>query len=140
VTPMEAADSQINCLTSNEDERQDLWVHYFSGNPPETFASYLQKIQYEYALDETLQERLRQVSLNLPSDKLHTLLLRLSGVEQSIVCLLALGLTITEISKYKGITEIRIRQAISVIKQNDCWEEIYGVEETINRAGTLRSK
>jgi hypothetical protein len=34
----------INCLTNDEDARQELWVHYLSGNSVDSFVSRLDEI------------------------------------------------------------------------------------------------
>ena len=131
--PTDKVSQLINCLTSDEDQRQDLWVYYLSGNPMSTFTSHLDKLNKEFNADSQLQEMLWVVFKDPPSDKFKELLDNFSDVEQSVVCLLALGLTVNQLSKYKGISEIRIRHVISVITENDCWEELYGTEETTNR-------
>ena len=135
--PTDKVSQLINCLTKDEDQRQDLWVHYLSGNPVSTFTSHLDKLNAEFNDDSNLQELLWFVFKNPPSEKFRDLLNNFSDVEQSVVCLLALGLTVGQLSRYKGISEIRIRHVISVITENDCWEELYGIEETTNRRRTL---
>ncbi len=138
--PTDKVSQLINCLTENEDQRQDLWVYYLSGHSPSTFASHLDKLNKEFIVDSQLQELLWEVFLNPPSDKFKDLLNHFSEIEQSVVCLLALGLTVSELSGYKRISEIRIRHVISVIKENECWEELYGVEEKTNRRRTIRTE
>ena len=130
----------INCLTNDEDERQELWLHYLNGNAPSSLSAYLEQSKKEFIADSEIQSHLWHVFRNPPSAKFQELLLRFSNIEQSIVCLLALGLTVCQISGYKGISEIRIKQVISVIKENNCWEELYGPEETTNRRRALRTK
>jgi hypothetical protein len=115
-------------------------VHYLSGHSPSTFAAHLDKLNQEFVVESSLQQKLWDVFSNPPSDKFKELLNNFSEVEQSVVCLLALGLTVTELSGYKGISEIRIRQVMSVIRDNDCWEELYGVKETTNRRRALRTE
>ena len=140
MSPTEQVSNLINCLTKDEDLRQDLWVHYLSGHSPSSFASYLQKIEKEFAVDTELQERL-WYAFNAPvSVKFNELLECFSDVERSVLCMLSLGLTVSQISGYKRISEIRIRQVISIVKENECWEELYGVKETTNRARAIRVK
>jgi len=133
VSPIEQVSQLINCLTKDEDQRQDLWVHYLSGHSPSTLASHLSKLKKEFSNDADLQHLLWDVFNNPPSDKFKELLANFSEIEQSIVCLLALGLSISELSQYKSISEVRIRHIIQVIRYNEVWKEIYGVEETIDR-------
>jgi hypothetical protein len=131
--------SLINNLTNDEDQRQELWVHYLSGHSPDSFASHLEKQSIESLIEREFQAQLWHILNNQPSPKFTELLSKLSDIEQSIACLLALGLTIGQLSRYKRITEIRIRQVISVMKENDCWEELYA-EEKANRRRAPRFK
>lgn len=128
--PADQVSNLINHLTNDEDQRQNLWVHYLSGHSPESFASHLKKIDIEERIEREVQARLWYVLSNPPSGKFSQLLSKLSDIEQSIACLLALGLTVSELSGYKGISETRIRQVISVMRDNDCWEELYAEEKT----------
>lgn len=132
MSPTEQVSNLINCLTKDEDLRQDLWVHYLSGHSPSSFASYLDKMNKEFAVDTELQKRLWHAFSSPVSDRFHELLGRFSDVERSVLCMLSLGLTINQVSKYKRISEIRIRQVISIVKENDCWEELYGIKEETN--------
>ena len=127
--PQDQVNSLINHLTDDEDQRQSLWVHYLSGNPTHSFVSHLEKIRAESIIECELQARLWHVLKNPPSEKFTKLLSSLSNTEQSVACLLALGLTISQISKYKEVNEVRIRQVISVMRDNDCWEELYAKEK-----------
>ena len=133
MNPTETVNSLINCLTNDEDQRQDLWVHYLNGNPPSSFASYLSKINKEFNADTELQERLWQVSRRDDSSKFQELLSNFSDIEQSVLCLLALGLSVSRISSYKGISEVRIRQLIAIVRYNKVWEETYGIKEETDR-------
>ena len=137
--PTDKVNQLINRLTKDEDRRQDLWMYYLSGNAASTFSSHLDKLNREFNADSQLQELLWSVFKNPPSDKFKELLNNFSDIEQSVVCLLALGLTVSQLSLYKGISEIRIRHVISVVKENDCWEELYGVEKTTNGRRAIRS-
>jgi hypothetical protein len=130
----------ISSLTNDEDQRQELWAHYLSGNSESSLASYLAHINMQFDIESEIQSRLWRITQNPPSEKFHDLLSRFSDVERSIVALLALGLTISNISEYKGISEIRIRQVISIIKDNDCWEELYGIKETSDTGRKVRAE
>jgi DNA-binding NarL/FixJ family response regulator len=131
--PADKVSSQITHLTNDEDLQQDLWVYYLSGHSPDALATYLEKLNAEKTIEQEIQARLWYVFKNPPSDKFIKLLTQLSEVEQSVACLLALGLTVDQLSKYKGISEIRIRQVISVMRDNDCWEQLYAEEKTDRR-------
>jgi len=131
VKPTEEVSNLINCLTQNEDQRQELWVYYLSGNSPSSFASYLEKIQIEHDID-TRYQRLGPIFKK--SSKFYSLLGCFSEIEQTIVCLLAIGLTIPQIAKYKGISEVRIRHIVNIIRYNVIWEELYDVKPKTPRA------
>jgi hypothetical protein len=140
VKPTNQVSKLINCLTKDEDQRQDLWVHYLSGNSSSTFVAHLDKLSREFSADSELQQLLWDVFKNPPSSKFKELLSNFSDIEQSIVCLLALGLTVSQLSKYKAISEIRIRHVMSIVKDNDCWEELYGAKATIDRGRAIRTE
>lgn len=131
--PAETVNSLINCLTNDEDYRQELWAHYLNGNPLSSLSSYLDKISQEESVSLELKSILWRAFVNPPSDKFYKLLSYLSEIERSVACLLALGLTVSEISRYKGISSIRIKQVIAILKENNCWEELYGTEKAINK-------
>lgn len=130
--PTEEVQSLINCLTNDEDLRQDLWIHYLSGNPVESFARHLDKLRIEYSDDIELKRSIWFLVNNPPSKKLTELLDHFTDFEKSIICMLMLGLDIQKISAIKGIGEVRIRQAISAIRYNSIWS-IYGIKERLNR-------
>jgi hypothetical protein len=102
-------------------------MHYLSGNEPSTLALHLDKLDSEYTLDSEIQSYLWDIFKNPPSERFQTLLSHFSEIERSIVCLLALGLTVEQVSGYKGISMVRIQQVITVVRYNDIWEELYGV-------------
>jgi hypothetical protein len=140
VEPRNPVSDLINCLTEDEDYRQELWVHYLSGNPPSTFADHLQTINNEYNLHAQIQQRVHWILKNPPSDRFYHVLENFSDIEQSVICLLTLGLTVPQVSGYKGIDEVRIRQVVAVIREHGCWEETYGTQEKIDRCGKVRSQ
>lgn len=119
--PADRISNLINCLTNDEDYRQELWLHYLSGNSEDTLSSHLDFLVNSE--DRKFQERLWHLYKNPPSEKFYKLLSRFSAIEQSIMCLLMLGLSISELSQYKGISEVRIRQVIQVIRYNEAWDE-----------------
>jgi hypothetical protein len=139
VSQTDQVSTLINHLTDDEDQRQSLWVHYLSGHSIESFVSYLEKLSAEELLEREIQVQLWRLLKKSPSDKFTQLLNKLSDIERSMACLLALGLTVDQLSRYKGISEIRIKQVISVMRDNSCWEELYAEEKT-DRRRTLRSE
>jgi hypothetical protein len=132
VDTQKTVNNLINCLTDNEDLRQELWVHYLSGNPVDSFVSHLQKVSLSYSESTKLKESVWNLLQNPPSTTMTKVLGHFSDFERSILCLLVLGLSITEISAYKGISEVRIRQTVAAIRYNSTWETVYGVSSLQN--------
>lgn len=137
--PTDQVSNLINCLTNDEDLRQDLWVCYLSGTPLESFESRLERIKVEYSDDIELRKSIWQLIKNPPSQALsETLEKNFTDYERSIICCLMLGLEVSKISNIKGISEVRIRQSIATIRYNSCWEVMYGTEEKSNRRRKVR--
>lgn len=121
--PTDEVNSLINCLTNDEDIRQDLWVCYLSGTPVESFESRLERIKVEYSDDLELRKSLWQLINDPPSEALSVVLQEnFTDFERSIICCLMLGLTASKISCIKGISEVRIRQSIATIRYNTVWK------------------
>ena len=138
--PTNEVNSLINCLTNDEDIRQDLWVCYLSGTPVELFESHLERIKVEYCDDIELQKSIWFLIKNPPSEALSTVLQEnFTDYERTIICCLMLGLTTSKISNIKGISEVRIRQTLATIRYNAIWEVIYGTKEKSDRRRTIRS-
>ena len=139
--PLSQVNNLINCLSNDEDVRQDLWVCYLSGTPVESLNARLQKIKAQYDEDTKLQLAIWQLLKNPPSDKLSDLMeANFTDYERSIICCLMLGLDAGKISEIKGISQVRIRQSIATIRYNKCWEESYGIEEKPDRRREVRAK
>lgn len=130
---MEAVGILINCMTNNEDLRQDLWVHYLSGNSIDSFVSHLEKITLEYSDDLRIKHAIWNALQNPISDNLESFLKTFSDFERSILCYLMLGFSIEQISSYRGISSVRIRQTVSNIRYNSSWEKFNGTKEKSNR-------
>ena len=138
--PTDEVSNLINCLTNDEDLRQDLWVCYLSGAPVESFESRLKRIKVEYSDDIELRKSIWLLIQNPPSEALSAVLQEnFTDYERSVICCLMLGLEVDKISNIKGISEVRIRQSIATIRYNDCWEVMYGTQEKSNRRRTIRS-
>ena len=132
--PTDEVSNLINCLTNDEDLRQDLWVCYLSGTPVESFQSSLERIKVEYSDDIELRKSIWQLIQNpIPEVLSNTLQEKFTDYERSIICYLMLGLNASKISDLKGISEVRIRQTIAVIRYNAVWksyEKLYKMPET----------
>jgi len=139
VKPTDQVHSLINCLTNDEDLRQDLWVCYLSGTPIQSFESRLERLKVEYSDDVELQKSIWQLIKNPPSETLSVVLEKnFTDYERNILCCLMLGLEVDKISYLKGISQVRIRQSIATIRYNECWST-YGIENKINRGRTIRT-
>lgn len=130
----------INCLSNDEDTRQDLWVSYLSGTPIEQFSARLTRIKAEYTDDSELQKSIWLLIQNPLSENLQDLIeTNFTDYERSIICLLVLGCDSSKISDIKGISQVRIRQSIATIRYNKCWEEAYGTKEESIRRRKVRT-
>lgn len=114
----------INSLTTDEDRRQDLWVHYLSGNEPSTFVKFLQDIKVDHDKQQELQATIWQLISDDSHSKLLEILNHFSEFERELIVLLMMGFSIHVIAGYKGTTSVRIKQAISNVKSNEKWKEI----------------
>lgn len=134
--PVEQVSCLINSLTNDEDMRQDLWVYYLSGKPVESFEARLERLKVEYSVPFELQKLLWQLIKNPISEKLsESLQNNFTDYERSIICFLMLGLEVDQISKIKGISEVRIRQSIATIRYNKVWNEHY---QTLHKVPTVK--
>lgn len=116
----------INRLTTDNDERQELWVHYLENSDISALSDYLAEIRKNYSEEQLLQITLWRHVEN-PSDlNLQWLFDNFTDLEQSIIRLLILGATIAQISGIKNVGVARIRHVISIIRENRCWEELDG--------------
>lgn len=116
----------IEGLTENEDLRQDLWLRFLSGNPVDSLSVELARPSIEDDQDPIVRHAMWRMLKQPLSESLLRVIDNLSEFERSIVFMLMLGLTPEKISKYKGISEVRIRQAISAIRYNKSWTKYYG--------------
>lgn len=123
----------INCLSNDDDTRQDLWVHYLSGKSVESFNARLVRIKAENDYSAELQKAIWDLIQNPLSEGLSTIIEEnFSDYERSVICLLVLGCDSRAISDIKGISEVRIKQSLATIRYNKCWE-VYGTKEEFNR-------
>lgn len=121
---------KIHNLTKDDDDRQELWLHYVSGNSPSTFEQKLLKIKRKREQEEKFLCAISEFYINPPSKKTLKLLETFSEFERSIMFLLLLGFTVQEVSEYKGISYIRIKQSIASIKTHTIWKD-YGLKERL---------
>lgn len=137
--PLETISNLINCLSNDEDVRQDLWVMYLSGTPVEKLNARLAEIKADYTEDLELQKSIWDLIQNPPREELSQLVEKnFTDYERSVICCLMLGLDAGKISDIKGISQVRIRQSIATIRYNRCWEEFYGIKEKPDRRRKIR--
>jgi len=118
----------INHLTDNEDIRQELWVRYLEGTPLHALPCIFKNIQQTHLIEESLE----QIFQELTEGPHWTILCKhFTDLELSIILLLTAGHDIIEISRYKGIAEVRIRQILSVIRSNKVWEEKWRLNDAL---------
>lgn len=111
----------INSLTEDEDLRQELWVHYLSDRSSPSLHDRLDVLRISQKVTCDNQYLLGAFVSRPLSDAASYAIEILEPVERHIVYLLALGLSPLEISKYKGIGEIRVKQAITSIQASPTW-------------------
>ena len=112
----------INNLTNNEDYRQELWVHYLSGNSPSSFSSHLENVKTAYTEHTLLQNAIWTFINDSSHSEILDIIVDFSEFEKSIIILLIIGLDVEAISRYKNISETRIRQAVHSIRCNNIWK------------------
>ncbi len=116
----------IDRLTTDNDERQELWAHYLENSDVSALSDYLEHIRKQYSEEELLQITVWK-KLENPSDfNLQWIFDNFTDLEQSIIQLLILGVTVQQISSIKNIGLMRLRHVISVICENPAWEEFDG--------------
>jgi hypothetical protein len=100
----------------------------------ESLNARLASIQAEYRDDLELQKAIWLILKNPPSEELSTLIsTNFTDYERSIICLLMLGQDASQISEIKGISQVRIRQTIAIIRYNKVWNEYKTLHNLQNR-------
>ena len=120
----------INSLTDDNDYRQDLWVHYLSGFPTQSFSSKLEEIHKENIENQRIADSIWYLLNDAGYCEFRELLKEFSELEQSIMCLLAMGFTIPEISRYKTLSIIRVQQVVTTIKNHSKWDSKWHLNDT----------
>ncbi len=113
----------INSLTNDEDHQQQLWVCYLSGDTSAALNTRLATIKQEDESYNRLQEAVWEIHRKPPTSYTLTFLKNFSEFEQSIMLLLLMGYTVNEVSEYKDISLVRVRQIITAIGKNPTWED-----------------
>ena len=111
----------INRLTQDEDEQQELWVYYLQSGDDDAFSAHLAEIQEINREAHLLQVALWTRVSECCRPVLPDLLDKFTDLEQSVMCLLALGATLEEIGSIISVGATRLRHVISVIREHEVW-------------------
>jgi hypothetical protein len=108
---MEKVHNLIELLTLDEDIKQDLWLKYLSGCPIHCLPD---------ALCDLIREELNTTHSNYETcsnnHKLYSFcdhIKHLPYHQQNIILLIYIGFTVESIGEYKGISLVRIKQAVA---------------------------
>ena len=116
----------INHLTTDKDEQQELWVRYLENSDVSALSDYLSQIRQQYSDDQLLQITVWK-QLENPSDyNIQWLFDHFTDLEQSVIQLLVLGVSLQDISSIKSIGLMRLRHVIAIIRENPAWEQLDG--------------
>lgn len=116
----------INHLTTDNDEQQELWVRYLENSDVTALSDHLAEIRKQYSEEQLLQITVWR-KLENPSDfNLQWIFDNFTDLEQSVLHLLIMGISLQQISSIKSIGPARLRHVISVIRENKAWEEFDG--------------
>jgi len=116
-------------LTTDKDEQQELWVHYLENSDVSALSDYLSQIRKQFSEEELLQITIWR-QLENPSDfNLQWVFDHFTDLEQSVIQLLILGVSLKDISSIKNIGVARLRHVISIIRENSAWRELDGIED-----------
>jgi hypothetical protein len=85
----------------------------------------LKQIKLDNKFYDRLQVAVWKIHKDLPSDQFFHFLSNFSYFEQSIMLLLLLDLSVEEVAEYKEINSVRVKQAITVIKDDPVWEKVW---------------
>ena len=109
----------INSLTDDEDLRQELWVLWLSGTSPCNLHGKLLIIM----LENDLIIRVSDYAYSVMSDTndFTSKIQCLYSIERAIITLIASGVKLETISRYKGISLIRLKQMLFSIQTAPFW-------------------
>ena len=117
---MQKLRAQINSLTADEDVRQELWVYILS-KQQHTLQDCLQLIIITEELQNNHQLVFSEL-LNMTPD-FEQKLKNFNALEREIILYIILGFSPDKISRYKGISMVRLEQIIESIRFDSVWVE-----------------
>jgi hypothetical protein len=112
----------INQLTKNEDLQQDLWVAYLSGTPNHFLHECLLRATTSEIIQNKFKSAIQQLILDPPPQ---AFIDYLTETECEIVCLLMIGCDLGIISKYNGVSEVRIHQILVALQNSKAWDKTW---------------
>lgn len=112
----------INQLTDNEDHRQDLWVAYLSGASAEKLPLVLDHNQVSDEIYTSSKHLVQSILDNPPPE---SFLSNFSNTERVIMCLLMLGCDLGTISRYNGISKVRLHRIVVAIRECKAWNNLW---------------
>jgi hypothetical protein len=129
---------KIDRLSTNEDDRQDLWVRYLE-NPDSDLYSNIEDISFR----NSIRDRIADDIVNLYTSTLkvgfvQNILSNFTDLERSIIVLILLGLSNEQISRYKMIGLLRLNQTLHNISLHPVWETLR-VEEKAKLGAEARA-
>ena len=123
----------INNITDDEDLRQDLWVCHLSGTPTNDLWKSLEKLQARHEFEQQFKLAIHTIIKYPLPDQLLDIIKRFSDTERAIIFLVALGCSEYDISRYKGISQVRVRHIMYTICGSKRWEKMNGIKATLHR-------
>lgn len=105
----------IDRLTTDDDLRQELWLHFLSGVPTSSLSDCLEQITINYKIINELQSEADRHFQNGDYMCLVDKIGRMPQIERLILYLSTLGLNPLEISKYKNIDLNRVNNVLTAI-------------------------
>ena len=115
---------KINLLTNDEDLRQELWLYYLEGNPFDTLSEHFNVLKRRIPEQKSIDRIAYDLIKSPLSDNTAKTLQYLTELEKSIILMLLLDRDLSDISKEKNISEIKVQQMVNNIKRNSNWNRI----------------
>ena len=125
---------KIDKISSNEDDRQDLWVRYLE-NPDSDLYSNIEDISFKNSVkNRSTSDIVNLYTSTLKAGFVQDILNNFTDLERSIIVLILLGLSNEQISRYKMIGLLRLNQTLHNISLHPVWETLRVKEEAKLRA------
>ena len=133
----------INNLSTDEDVRQELWVHYLTVQSTSNLSQHLEKIKLEHNVDRQVQDLLFNISKSTSNEKLSEIMSKFSDFESQLVILMMLGLSLEEISKNQSWESVldKVDRAIDILPpmRGEDWSQA-GKEKWQSTVNVIRQR